>query len=148
VNVLDDGKCFICGKDNPVGFKAIFTIDRSRRSATTTVQIPETCQGWQGITHGGILSALLDEACAHACMGNGMQIVTSEIRVRYRAPVPTGATVTVTGEIVGERRRLVDVKGRLELDDQIMAEADVIMYRTKMEETNDEEKGSHVISPA
>lgn len=134
MKVLDDGKCIICGKDNPIGFKARFTIDRVRRSATTTVRIPESCQGWKGITHGGIISALLDETCAHACMGAGIQIVTSEIRVRYRAPVPTGAVVTVYGEIAGERRRLLDVKGRLELDGQIMAEADVVMYRTKSEE--------------
>jgi predicted thioesterase len=70
-------------------------------------------------------------------MGAGLKIVTSEIRVRYRSPVPTGSMVTVIGEIVGERRRLVDVKGRLELDGQIMAEADVIMYRTEIDETSD-----------
>jgi uncharacterized protein (TIGR00369 family) len=130
MQILDDGKCFVCGKDNPIGFKAEFEIDSEQRRAKTTVRIPETFQGWQGITHGGIISALLDEICAQACMGAGMQIVTSEMKLRYRAPVPTGSLVTVFGEIVGERRRLVDVKGRLELDGRIMAVADVVMYRT------------------
>jgi hypothetical protein len=32
--------------------------------------------------------------------------------------------------VVGERRRLVDVKGWLELDGKVMAEAEVIMFRT------------------
>ena len=27
VQILDDGNCFICGKDNPIGFKAVFDID-------------------------------------------------------------------------------------------------------------------------
>ena len=63
-----------------------------------------------------------------------MQIVTSEMKLRYRAPVPTGSEVTVIGEVVGERRRLVDVKAWLELDGKIMAEAEVIMYRTDMNE--------------
>ena len=115
---------------NPIGFKAELLIDSERRRAETCVRIDETFQGWQGITHGGIISALLDENCAQACMGGGLMVVTSEIKLRYRAPVPTGSVVTVIGEVVGERRRLVDVKGRLELDGKIMAEAEVVMYRT------------------
>ena len=130
MDVTDDNGCFICGKNNPIGFKAEFTIDTERRRAETRVLIPETFQGWQGITHGGIISALLDEICAQACMGIGLQIVTSEMKLRYRAPVPTGSLVTVIGEVIGERRRLVDVNARLELDGKIMAEAEVVMYRT------------------
>ena len=130
VQVLDDGRCFICGKDNPVGFKAEFIIDPKLRRAETRVRIDEVFQGWQGTTHGGIISALLDEICAQACMGSGIMVVTSEIKLRFRAPVPTGSVVTVIGEVVGERRRLVDVEGRLELDGKVMAEAEVIMYRT------------------
>jgi len=98
----------------------------------TTLRIPEAYQGWKGITHGGIISALLDELSAQACIGAGMQIVTSEMKLRYRAPVPTGSVVTVIGEVVGERRRLVDVKARLELGGKIMADAEVVMYRTDM----------------
>lgn len=131
MQVLDDNRCFICGKENPIGLKADFMIDAEHRRAETRVRIDGVFQGWQGITHGGIISALLDEICAQACMGSGMMVVTSEIKIRYRAPVPTGSLVTVIGEVVGERRRLVDVKGRLELDGKVMAEAEVVMYRTK-----------------
>lgn len=130
MQVLDDGRCFVCGKDNPIGLKATFTIDPERRRAVTDVRIADDYQGWQGITHGGIISALLDEICAQACMGSGLQVVTSELKLRFRAPVPTGSVVTVIGEVVAERRRLVDTKGWLELDGKIMAEADVIMFRT------------------
>lgn len=130
MQVLDDGNCFICGKTNPIGFKAEFEVDPVQRQAKTTVRISEAFQGWRGITHGGIISALLDEICAQACMCAGLQIVTSEMKLRYRAPVPTGSVVTVIGQVVGERRRLVDVKGWLELDGQVVAEAEVVMYRT------------------
>ncbi|SKA20894.1 uncharacterized domain 1-containing protein [Trichlorobacter thiogenes] len=129
MDVIDDGRCFICGKDNPIGLKAQFIIDPEQRRAETTVQIPEHFQGWQGITHGGIISALLDEICAQACMGSGMQVVTSELKLRYRAPVPTGSTIRVVGEVTGKRRRLVDAKGRAELDGQVVAEAEVVMFR-------------------
>jgi hypothetical protein len=42
--------------------------------------------------------------------------------------------VTVIGEVVGERRRLVVVKARIELDGKVMAETEVIMYRTVMDQ--------------
>jgi len=131
VQIVDDGRCFICGKENPIGFKAEFTVDPVKRRAETRVCIGAEFQGWQGVTHGGIISALLDEICAQACMCCGLSVVTGEIRIRYKAPVPTGSVVTVLGEVTGERRRLVDVKGRIELDGRIMAEADVVMYRTE-----------------
>lgn len=130
MQIVDDGRCFVCGKDNPVGLKAVFACDPEGRRAETSVEIPESFQGWQGIAHGGIISALLDEVCAQACMGCGLKVVTSELKLRYRAPVPTGSTVTVTGEIVGERRRLVELRGRVELDGRLMAEADIVMFRT------------------
>lgn len=130
MQVLDDGRCFICGKDNPIGLKATFITDPERRRAETHVRIAETFQGWQGITHGGIISALLDEICAQACMCSGLQVVTSELKLRYRAPVPTGSVVTVIGEVVAERRRLITAQGRLELDGAVMAEAEVTLFRT------------------
>ena len=33
MDVVDDGRCFICGKDNPIGLKAQFIIDREKRRA-------------------------------------------------------------------------------------------------------------------
>ncbi|MCL2760258.1 MAG: PaaI family thioesterase [Desulfuromonadales bacterium] len=130
MQVIDDNRCFVCGKENPVGLKAEFIVDPELRKAETTVKIPEVFQGWQGITHGGIISALLDEICAQACMASGLQIVTSELKIRFRSPLPTGSTVKVFGEVVGERRRIIDVKGRMELDGKVVAEADVTMFRT------------------
>lgn len=129
MQIADDGRCFICGKDNPIGLKAVFTTDPQLRRAETRVRIPEVFQGWQGVTHGGILSALLDEIAAQACIAGGLQVVTSELRIRYREPVPTGSEVTVIGEVAGERRRLVDVRARVERDGRIAAEAEVVMYR-------------------
>ena len=101
-----------------------------QRRAETQVRIGEQFQGWRGITHGGVISALLDEICAQACMCSGLQVVTSELKIRFREAIPTGSTVTAIGEVIGERRRLVDVKGRIELGGRLMAEAEVTMFRT------------------
>lgn len=130
MQIIDDNHCFICGEQNPIGLRAVFATDPEKGRAETRVRIPEQFQGWQGIVHGGILSALLDEISAQACMARGLQVVTSEMRLRYRKPVPTGSEITVIGEIAGDRRRLIDVRARIELDAQVMAEAEVIMFKT------------------
>ena len=130
MNIIDDNRCIVCGKDNPIGLQVKFNIDPDNKRAEATVNIPEVFQGWQGIIHGGIISALLDEIGAQACMGSGLTVVTSELKIKYRAPVPTGATVYISGEVVGERRRIIDVASRLELNGQIMAEAEAVMFRT------------------
>ncbi len=130
LQVNDDNHCFICGDHNPIGLHAVFTTDPEKGRAETRVRIPEHFQGWQGIVHGGILSALLDEICAQACMARGLQVVTSEMRLRYRKPVPTGTEITVIGEIVRDRRRLIDVRGIIELEGETVTEAEVIMFRT------------------
>ncbi len=129
MRAVDDGRCFVCGKDNPIGLKAVFLHDPVRRRAEATLRIPDQFQGWQGITHGGIISALLDEICAQACLCSGLQVVTSELKLRYRAPVPTDLPITVVGEVVSERHRLITAKGRLELDGKIMAEAEATLFR-------------------
>ena len=130
MQVIDDGRCFVCGKENPIGLQAEFSVDAERKRAETRVIISELYQGWQGVTHGGIISALLDEICVQVCMGCGFRVVTSEMKLRFRAPLPTGSLVTVIGEMIRERRRLVDARGWLELDGTVIAEADVVMFRT------------------
>lgn len=127
--IKDDGACFVCGTRNPVGFKIPFAIDSARQRAEGRTVIAEHFQGWQGIAHGGVIATLLDEVCMHACRTAGEQMVTAEITVRYREPVPTGCEVLLVGEVCGSERRVVLAKGRLEIDGRIAAEADVRIFR-------------------
>jgi len=67
---------------------------------------------------------LLDEVSVYACMSQGTQFVTAEIRVRFLKPVPVGREVLVVGEVVESRRRRRRVRARLELDGELHAEAE------------------------
>lgn len=129
--VKDDGRCFVCGERNPHGLRIPFSIDVERRRAEGRTRIADDFQGWQGITHGGIIAALLDEVCMHACRTLGDQLVTAEITVRYREPVPTGCEVFLVGEVTGSERRLVVARGRIEIDGRVAAEAEVRVVRLK-----------------
>jgi uncharacterized protein (TIGR00369 family) len=69
--------------------------------------------GWKGITHGGLLSTVLDELMAHACISSGVKTVTAEMTIRFVKAVPVGTTVRITGAVTSERGRVMNTEGKL-----------------------------------
>ena len=51
--------CFVCGTDNPHGLGAVFYDDGEKVWTELTPALHH--QGWPGVLHGGIISAVLDE---------------------------------------------------------------------------------------
>jgi uncharacterized protein (TIGR00369 family) len=129
MDVVEDGYCFVCGPLNPTGLRAVFRVDPATGRASSRLVIPTGFQGWQNLVHGGVIAALLDEAAVYACRSGGGQFVTAELTVRYRQPVPVGAEVTVVGEIVEKRKRVVLARARLEIDDTVHAEAEARLVK-------------------
>lgn len=120
--VLDSG-CFVCGQDNPIGMKVAFNLDHERNRATAKVKVAEDFQGWKGLVHGGIIASLLDEAGIYACKTVAEQLVTAELSVRYIKPVPVNTALNVEAEIVGRRKKIVEVKAWLSSEEDRHAEA-------------------------
>ena len=126
--VAEDSACFVCGSKNPIGLKAEFTIDKTECSSSATVQLASEFEGWQDVIHGGVLAALLDEACVYACRAKADQCVTAELQVRYRKPVPVGAMVEVTGQLDDSSRKIWQASAQLKIDDSLYAEAQAKVY--------------------
>lgn len=63
-------------------------------------------QGAPGLAHGGIVAALLDEACGQAARLAVTPAVTSRLEVRYLEPVPVEEPLRLSAEVteVQERR--------------------------------------------
>jgi len=68
--------------------------------------VREQFQGAPGMAHGGIVAALLDEACGQAARPLVSPGVTSRLEVRYLAPVPVEELLKISAQVVerGERR--------------------------------------------
>jgi uncharacterized protein (TIGR00369 family) len=70
--------------------------------------------GYNGIVHGGILAALLDETMGWApALAHRRFCVTIEMSVQYLKPVPLGQELTVSGWSVGEGRRIWEAEGEI-----------------------------------
>lgn len=119
----EDHMCFACGKANPIGLQMEFTQDGDLYKS---VWVPtENFQGYPGILHGGITCSLLDEVMGRLLYMEGLVAPTVELSVRYKAPVPIGQPVTLTGWVAERKKRLLIMGGRLTLaDGTIAAEAE------------------------
>jgi uncharacterized protein (TIGR00369 family) len=68
-------------------------------------------QGYDGIVHGGILAAVLDDAMAN-CLGlRGIAVMTAKIALRYREPVQVGSRLLVYSRLVQERKKIATLEG-------------------------------------
>jgi uncharacterized protein (TIGR00369 family) len=115
--------CFVCGLENPIGLKMAFYEDEEGRVVgkfTTGSQH----QGYPGVVHGGIVTALLDETLGRVAIAAGRWMVTARLAIRFRRPIPVGEALTVVGEVVSWDRRTLEARGEIRLaDGQVGAEA-------------------------
>ena len=83
-------------------------------------------QGYDGILHGGVISALLDSAMANCLFQRNIAAVTAELQVRFLLPVPYSARMYLRAWIIEETKMLFKLKAELTLDDTLMACADAL----------------------
>jgi uncharacterized protein (TIGR00369 family) len=103
--------CFACGTLNAHGMHLLLHVERGR--AWTELSLADHFQGWNGMAHGGILCAILDEVMAWALVGEDNWGVTARMSVEFKRPVPIGAPITASGEITRARRRIVETTGTI-----------------------------------
>jgi len=106
--------CLVCGQKevNPS------TLNRRFRITAEGVEMPFTpCphqEGYKGVVHGGIISALLDETIGWAvAVERRKYFVTGEITVRFLRPLGIGTTVTVKGRAVEHKSRYSIAEGQI-----------------------------------
>jgi len=127
MKISDNQYCFICGQKNPHGLKVTMEVDREAKTATCALSVPAEYQGWQGMVHGGIISALLDEVCAYAGMTVADTVVTGELKTRFRKPVPVEQEVTVSATVTRQVRRTILVEAQLTMAGAVLASAEAKM---------------------
>ncbi|MCF8565853.1 PaaI family thioesterase [Alicyclobacillus tolerans] len=107
-------QCFVCGADNPFGLHLEFF--RQDDGVYASFQCEERHVGWPGIQHGGITSALLDEASAYIPYYLGLIAVTAQLTVTYVEPVRIGEHLEIKARLVRKTRKVLDVEATIAND--------------------------------
>jgi uncharacterized protein (TIGR00369 family) len=106
-------KCIVCGRDNHRGLNIRFLADGS--VIRSEVPFNEELCGFRGVVHGGILTAVLDEAMGWAAAYNSRRMcLAAELQIRFVRPVLAGEKVQVVAEMERDRRRVIEASGRIE----------------------------------
>jgi len=127
----DNQHCYVCGMHNPAGLCVSFDINSETKSISARFTPQEIHQGFVGLVHGGILSALLDEAMAKLAFSLGIPSVTAEMTVKFKAPTAPGEELLITGRLGEETNRLLIAEARIERGPVIVAEATGKLMKVK-----------------
>ena len=112
--------CFLCGLENDASLKMRWYEDHQAQQVRSTVTVPDHFNGYPGVVHGGIVSAILDETSGRAVMlksGKDALMVALKLEVRFRRPTPTNTPLTVIGWTIKQNTYRAQVAGEIRLPD-------------------------------
>ena len=128
--------CFVCGLENNYGLKLRF-VETGPGEVTAKYIVPEQFQGYPGVVHGGIVTAMLDEVTgrAHITAENTRFMFTAKIEIRFRKNVPVGKPLKIVGRIEKSKSRMASSTGKIfGPEGDVLAEAKTLLVDLPEEE--------------
>ncbi|MDY6367999.1 MAG: PaaI family thioesterase [Clostridia bacterium] len=117
--------CIICGLDNKLGLKAAFYQMEDNSVGASFKFLPEH-QSYPGRTHGGMITALLDEVMGRAlwCFEPDIYACTTTLNVTFRKAVPYGTPLKARGFLTSNSKLFFSAKGYIcDENGNVLAEA-------------------------
>ncbi len=110
-------KCFVCGSTgNPISLNIQFYVNNGRVE-TDFVAGEEHC-GFEGVVHGGVLTALLDETMGWTVITHRPALcISAELTIRFKERTPAGRRLFISAECVDYRPRLMTARGEITDED-------------------------------
>jgi len=101
--------CVVCSSDNEHGLRLDFHLSDDGRVKAGFV-FDKAFEGYSGILHGGVISAILDGAMTNCLFAHGCRAVTADFRVRFRHPVFIGQPADVRAWITRSTTPIYELK--------------------------------------
>jgi acyl-coenzyme A thioesterase PaaI-like protein len=108
--------CFACGTANPIGLNLQFF--RAGDCVCSEITLGKYHAGWENISHGGILSTILDEVMSWTILYfKRAFFLTRKMEVKYIKPVLVGTPLIIKGKLVEAKESDNRIKVRAEIRD-------------------------------
>jgi acyl-coenzyme A thioesterase PaaI-like protein len=120
--------CAVCNLANRNGLKIEYVLDEETQDVMATF-LGQTChEGYPGILHGGVISAIFDGAMGNCLFALGKTAVTVEITTRFRHPVVLYEEAVVYARIIRESYPVYCLEAEMRQHGQIKATAQGKFY--------------------
>jgi acyl-coenzyme A thioesterase PaaI-like protein len=114
--------CFVCSPDDPQGLRMHFDV-LADGSTQGQFDCDKEFEGFPGIIHGGVLSALVDCAMLHCLFAKGESGLTVDLSIQFRHPVEVGVPAMVCAEILEQGHSLYRLAARVLQQGQVKVKA-------------------------
>jgi acyl-coenzyme A thioesterase PaaI-like protein len=121
--------CFVCGIKNDAGLHMHF-YDIGPGEVEALYTVDKRYQGYPGIVHGGILAAMMDEVTGRVFMQGEIPrfMVTAELKLRYRKPVPIDVPLKLHGIAIKDNGRVGKAIGTIQnMDGETLVESEIVV---------------------
>jgi len=115
---------FISGKENKESLGVTYKVEGNKITGVFTPKSTHTSH--KDIVHGGLLSALIDDAMASLLLAKGIKAYTGKLNLRFREKVYISDTVLVEAWIEKERPPLFILKGSVTKNGKVCIEAESV----------------------
>lgn len=121
--------CFVCGTENEESLKTKF-YELENKELMSISYPTDTHQSYPDRMHGGIISAILDEAIGRAIMIEEPDSwgVTVELNIKYKKPVAIDKPVKAIARITRNTRLLFEGTAEIVLEDGSIAATGYAKY--------------------
>lgn len=114
--------CVVCSQENKQGLNLDFRVSEDGQ-VTANFIYDKRYQGYDGILHGGIISAILDGAMTNCLFAQERIAVTADFRIRYRHPVAIGKQANVRAWVTRSTPPIFELKAEITQDNQVKTTA-------------------------
>lgn len=128
--------CFVCGLTNPYGLKLRF-YETGPGEVTAEYTVPERFQGYPGVVHGGIVTAMLDEVTGRVHMEDDPPrfMYTAKLEIKFRKNIPIGQPLRIVGKAEKSKRRIASSVGMIYgPNGDLLAEAKALLVNLPQDE--------------
>ena len=126
---MHDPQCYGCGLENTKGLKASFSFNEDFGEVDFTYK-PQPFQcSMNGVLHGGVLAALLDEAQGSLCWQLGFIVMTDKLELKYHKASFLSNTFRIHAWLTTARKRRLYTRASLKNEkDELLVEAKGTWY--------------------
>ena len=112
LHARENENCIICGNKNSEGMHINYKLSPEgiiKANWTPSAKY----EGFKGIIHGGVLSAVIDEAMSKAVITSNIEALTVELNIRFHNYVNSGDKLKIEAWIVKKHKRKIITEGIL-----------------------------------